>query len=122
MAVAEQEDWYLLPPGAEADFAVTWWRPLSEWAATWKQGTKGRTSAKPPPTTTVRLTTRGAVAGGAADECLVRFGAYVVVPHPAKDGWVIANNGPSGTAAPGQAPHREIAEIGLIRRTYPRKK
>jgi hypothetical protein len=41
------------------------------------------------------------------------------VPHPNQDGWVIADNEPQAMP-PAGAPHRPVAEIGLISRSYPR--
>jgi hypothetical protein len=109
VSLVQQDGWYVLAPGSEANFGLIWWRPLSEWAQAW-QG-----SSQQAPTVTCRLMVRGTT-GETRDECGLTFGRHVAVPHPRDDAWMIAVPGePPG--APGYAPD-PVARVGLTKRTY----
>jgi hypothetical protein len=97
----QQEGWYVIAPGGEADISIIWWRPASAWKEAWQHG--ARDSELSPPTTTVHLIVRGA-SGDAVDRCDLTFGGYVVVPHPRGDGWVIAVVDRPWRSIPGTAP------------------
>jgi len=106
----QQGGLYLLAPGEEAVFTVHWWRPSHDWISS----PEGQT-----PTTSLTIAVRGAVEGGPVDTCVLRFGALPFVRQPGRDGWMIANGNPAASA-PSKPETAPVAEIGLIRRAYPR--
>jgi hypothetical protein len=109
VSLVQQDGWYVLAPGGEANFGLIWWRPLSEWAQAWQD------SSQQAPTVTCRLMVRGTT-GETRDECGLTFGRHVAVPHPRDDAWTIAVPGePPG--APGYAPDT-VARVGLTKRNY----
>ena len=105
----QQEGWYVIAPGGGADINFIWWRSSSAWADAWRRGAEYPELS--PPTTTARLTVRGA-SGDAVDRCDLTFGGYVLVPYPREDGWVIAIVDRPWRKIPGTAPER-VARIGL---------
>lgn len=116
IALPRQGEWYVLSPGATADFSILWWQAASTWAEAWRRHMQAPEA--PAPVTTARLVVRG-VSGDAHDLCDLTFGGYLLVPHPREDAWMIAMVDPHDRGMRGYAPPH-VAAVGLMRRSYRR--
>jgi hypothetical protein len=109
--IVQQDGWYLLSPGGEANFAFIWWRLLAAWVQAWQN------SSQQVPTVTCHLIVRGTT-GEARDECNLTFGRHVVVPGRRANTWTTPVYG-EYTSSPALQPD-PVASVGLMKRTYPR--
>jgi hypothetical protein len=101
-----QDGRYVLPPhfGQNVDLLLTWWQPIRKWSVT----------AGEVPATTVQLVVHSA-SRLARDECTLTIGAVLVKRLPVRDGWLL-------TAGNDDSLPVVVANVGIMRRTYRRRR
>jgi hypothetical protein len=104
--------WYHIEPGFRAVVTLTWWRSARRWSEIWD-------ASEPPPTRTVTMIVHDTT-GSVEDRCDLRFGAYVMMPRPVEDGWMVAGREVSSGVP--VLPPDQVVITGLVRRTYSRER
>jgi hypothetical protein len=109
--IAQQSGAYLLRPGMEVRVSAILWRTTTQWGKEW-------TAADGAPPSALGYVDVAVTSGSALvhDTCQLEFGRYPLVPHPTKDGWVIAAIGMTTVIA--QPPPPPVAIIGRMERVY----